>query len=105
MRKKQMYMRKILPSQKVGKTRRLRNFLCQKPRVFACLALAIGCCCGTSLIAAESADPKTWTKDHLSSLVELYRHFHQTPELSEKEKETSARVAKELRDSDEQVLE
>ena len=30
------------------------------------------------------------------SLVELYRHLHQTPELSQKEKETSARMAKEL---------
>ena len=34
----------------------------------------------------------------MPSLVELYRHFHQTPELSLKEKETSARMAKELED-------
>ncbi|HEX4415203.1 MAG TPA: amidohydrolase [Lacipirellulaceae bacterium] len=34
----------------------------------------------------------------MSSLVELYRHLHQTPELSLKEKETSARMAKELTD-------
>ena len=34
----------------------------------------------------------------MPSLVKLYRHFHQTPELSKHEKETSARVAEELRD-------
>jgi hippurate hydrolase len=32
----------------------------------------------------------------MPGLVELYRHLHQTPELSLKEKETSARMAKEL---------
>jgi hippurate hydrolase len=35
-------------------------------------------------------------KANMPSLVELYRHLHQTPELSLKEKETSARMAKEL---------
>ncbi len=48
--------------------------------------------------AADSSTPAEWTKANMSSLVELYRFLHQAPELSEKEKETSARMAKELQD-------
>jgi amidohydrolase len=50
------------------------------------------------LCAADTADPKKWVADNLASLVELYRHLHQTPELSQQEKETSFRMAKELTD-------
>jgi hippurate hydrolase len=49
----------------------------------------------TQPVAAE--DPRAWTHEHLSELVELYRHFHRHPELSFAEKETAARLAKELR--------
>src|SRR5207248_616669 len=42
--------------------------------------------------------PKNWVADNLASLVELYHHLHQSPELSEKERETSTRMAKELRE-------
>jgi amidohydrolase len=48
--------------------------------------------------AADTADPGNWVKANMASLVELYRHLHQTPELSQMEKETSARMAKELED-------
>ncbi len=51
-----------------------------------------------ALRAAEANDPKKWVADNMGSLVELYRHLHQTPELSQKEKNTSAQMAKELRD-------
>jgi hippurate hydrolase len=34
----------------------------------------------------------------MDSIVVLYRHLHQTPELSKREKETAGRIAKELRD-------
>lgn len=44
-----------------------------------------------------AADPAAWTQDNMSQLVELYRHLHQHPELSLKEKETSARMAQELK--------
>jgi metal-dependent amidase/aminoacylase/carboxypeptidase family protein len=48
--------------------------------------------------AAESSDAKTWTKENMPALVGLYRHLHQNPELSQREKETSVRMAKELQD-------
>lgn len=48
--------------------------------------------------AAETADPTSWYAKNADSLLDLYRHLHQTPELSTKEKETSARMAQELRD-------
>jgi amidohydrolase len=51
-----------------------------------------------TLRAADSHDPRDWVKQNMASIVELYRHLHQTPELSKKEKATSARMAKELRD-------
>lgn len=40
--------------------------------------------------------PRDWTNQHLSELVELYRHFHRHPELSFQEQETAERLAKEL---------
>src|SRR4051812_3711431 len=52
----------------------------------------------SSAHAAEPIDPRQWTTSNMPALVELYRHLHQTPELSKQEKETSARMAKELRD-------
>lgn len=48
----------------------------------------------TPLAAQE---PQTWIDEHLTELVELYRHFHQHPELSFQETETSERLAEELR--------
>ena len=45
-----------------------------------------------------SSDPDAWFSEYADSLVELYRHLHQNPELSLHEEETAARVAKELRD-------
>src|SRR4051812_11069932 len=50
-------------------------------------------------LPAAAADPRRWVAENMPTLVELYRHLHQTPELSLKEKETSARMAKELRDA------
>src|SRR5262245_61240903 len=49
--------------------------------------------CGIS--RAADADPAAWTKSNLPQLIELYKQLHQSPELSLKEKETSARMAKE----------
>lgn len=62
-------------------------------RLFVQTVLALFVC-GQSVFAD---DPKDWTKDNLSTLVELYRHFHSHPELSYQEKETSARLADELK--------
>ncbi len=46
---------------------------------------------------ARSEEPAAWAKAHSEEIVELYRHFHAHPELSFQEKETAARLAKELR--------
>ncbi len=47
--------------------------------------------------STRSEEPAAWAKGHLDEMVELYRHFHAHPELSFMEKETAARLAKELR--------
>ncbi len=49
-------------------------------------------------LAASAADPAPWVQSQLGSLIELYRHLHQTPELSLHEEQTAARMAKELKD-------
>ena len=94
-----MNTRKISPSCTVDKPRQRRNFRANTSAFALCFALVAVCTFqGRTLWAAEAGDPKNWIADNLASLVELYRHLHQTPELSQKEKETSARMAKELRD-------
>jgi len=99
MREKQMNTRKIVPTYAIDKRCRSRKFCANRSRFAVGLAffLVINFHAG-NLRGADSADPKKWVAENLASLVDLYRHLHQTPELSEKEKETSARMAKELRD-------
>lgn len=61
-----------------------------------------------SLLATSSlfaADLDSAVKQELSSLVKLYQELHANPELSLHEVETSARVAKELRDAGLEVTE
>jgi hippurate hydrolase len=53
--------------------------------------------CLNECAAADSTGPREWVTDNLSSLVELYRQLHQTPELSLQEKKTAARMAEALR--------
>ena len=61
-------------------------------RFFVWLACAV--LAAAPLLAEEPAD---WAQgDNLEKLVVLYRHFHSHPELSMHEKETGARLAKEL---------
>ena len=70
--------------------------LCFLPRRLLALLGAALCCAivGQRSMAEEPAD---WAKgENLDQLVTLYRHFHQTPELSLHEKQTAARLAKEL---------
>ena len=43
------------------------------------------------------ADTPAWIDKNIEQMLELYRHFHAHPELSYQEKETAARLAKELR--------
>ena len=52
------------------------------------------------LVTGVTADePSQWAQQHVDELIPLYQHFHQHPELSFQEKETSGRLAKELRDA------
>ena len=46
---------------------------------------------------ARADDAATWVDGRLEELVALYREFHQHPELSLEEAETSKRVAREIR--------
>jgi len=48
------------------------------------------------VVPARGQEPRAWAQAHVEELVELYRHFHTHPELSFFEKETAARLAKEL---------
>jgi hippurate hydrolase len=50
-------------------------------------------------VADVPADLRDWTTAQMPALVDLYHHLHQNPELSLAEKETSARLAKELQDA------
>ncbi|MDG2014250.1 MAG: amidohydrolase [Pirellulaceae bacterium] len=45
---------------------------------------------------AQAGDPATWVNANMESLVKLYIHFHENPELSFQEEKTSQRFAEEL---------
>lgn len=60
------------------------------------LAALLACSAVPLLFAAKPASPGEWTKTNLPQLIELYRHFHQNPELPLKEEKTAARIAQEL---------
>ncbi len=85
---------KITPTNNSGKS--ISNFFHRSAKfvLTTWFALRMGQVC----LAADAADPSDWVKANMPQLVELYRHLHQTPELSLKEKETSARMAEELQD-------
>jgi amidohydrolase len=60
--------------------------------IFAMLAVAtVG-----DVASAATGDADAWIDANVKSLVELYQKFHQSPELSQQEKETGARFAAEL---------
>jgi hippurate hydrolase len=60
------------------------------------LAGIISCSLLGAVASTRSEEPVAWAKGHLDELVEIYRHFHAHPELSFMEKETAARLAKDL---------
>ena len=69
----------------------------RSPHVFALIAVCRSCA-GAAVRGRIGRPEEVGRRITCRPLVELYRHLHQTPELSQKEKETSARMAKELRD-------
>jgi len=48
-------------------------------------------------IVLHAAEPAEWSKLQVEELVQLYRHFHQAPELSFHEEQTAKRLAEELK--------
>ncbi len=54
---------------------------------------------------ANGEPPRAWAEKHLDEIFKLYQHFHAHPELSFMEKETAARLAKELRAAGVEVTE
>ncbi len=46
---------------------------------------------------ARGETPREWAAEHVEELFQLYQFFHTHPELSFQEKETAARLAKELK--------
>ena len=50
-------------------------------------------------------EPRAWAEKHLDEIFKIYQHFHSHPELSFLEKETAARLAKELRAAGVEVTE
>src|SRR5690349_12247547 len=65
--------------------------------IFSVVMSLVSLIASFSTSAARGEDAEKWAKAHASELVELYRYFHAHPELSFEERETGARVAKELR--------
>ena len=61
--------------------------------VVAC-AVSLGCVIS---VTAKAEEPAAWVDANLGDLVKLYRHFHQSPEVSFEEKETATRLAAELK--------
>lgn len=62
----------------------------------------LGFCCSAVCVslfwtgAARSEEPADWVDENLADLIEVYKHFHQHPELSFHEEQTAARLAEEL---------
>ena len=50
-----------------------------------------------SISLAQAEPPAEWTKSHLPELVKIYRDFHRTPELSNQEEKTAAKLAEFLK--------
>ena len=89
-------MRKITPCSAHCKPSRL--FVLKRVISAVSLAVFIMAAFGASrpAVAEMPADLRDWTGSQMTSLLELYHHLHSNPELSLSEKETSARLAKEL---------
>jgi amidohydrolase len=51
---------------------------------------------GQHVRAEDASAPRAWFSQNADSLIELYKHLHQAPELSQQEKETAKRMAGEL---------
>ena len=56
-------------------------------------------------LPVRGEEPRAWAEKHLDEIFKLYQHFHSHPELSFMEKETAARLAKELRAAGVEVTE
>ena len=64
-------------------------------RIFSTAALLVSVACAPNVAANDLTDSVAEDHDYV---LDLYKHFHENPELSFKEKETAARLASELED-------
>ncbi|HEV3136262.1 MAG TPA: amidohydrolase [Pirellulales bacterium] len=64
-----------------------------------CIAFAVNLAVLGWLPATRAETPAEWAVKHVENLVELYRQFHQMPELSSQEEKTAARVAELWKDA------
>ncbi len=69
------------------------SFVIRTSQLAICLLVALG----SQASADDASTPRAWFAQNAESLVDLYKHLHQAPELSQQEKETAARMADELR--------
>lgn len=67
-------------------------------RTFAIFVLLVVCHQPLLSSVAVAEDPNEWVNANMKPLAKLYLHLHKNPELSFEEKETSERIAKELKD-------
>ena len=86
-----------------------RRVLSQRKKIAslrcAVLVAVIALALGLPHPVASAEPPSDWVGENLGNLVEVYHHFHQTPELSFHEKETAARLAREIRATGTEVTE
>ncbi|NNJ25896.1 M20 metallopeptidase family protein [Alienimonas chondri] len=81
-------------------------FIARQSRLLiASFALAATLSACVPALPAADPDPAAWADERLPKLLDLYRDLHLRPELSGKETETAARVAKEWRAAGYEVTE
>lgn len=61
------------------------------------ITLGVGVMLTLSPLVEGAEKPSQWVAENLDSLVSLYKHLHQNPELSFEEEQTAERLAGELR--------
>lgn len=92
--KGEMNMRSLLPLAP-GCKRIFRQVLSGVTCAAIALLVAASACRNVHAKGTKEAD--AWIDANVASLVELYQHFHRTPELSQAEVETGKRFAAELK--------
>lgn len=70
-----------------------------KNAFFTWILLASTSCLEAESVSRETVGPRVWAENNIGDLVKLYQYLHSHPELSNHEKNTAARLAKEWESS------